>query len=146
MGYMFIPGVILLTGAIVEFGCSVDWFFAASAVAAAAAGFPIAYLLTHELGQLAKQPVDLCIVYSDGAVLVDGRLIEGQCHSNFRFEYRYYTSSGGQHADAGYSELDFVVLENDVETRFELLSQTADWALKHAKKCRNYLASRLTGK
>ena len=53
--------------------------------------------------------------------------------SDLTFEYTFFQSTGVQ-GDGAYSELDIVLVDGTIERRINLLSQTTDWALKHARK------------
>lgn len=133
MANLLIPGTTTLAGIILYLFTKEPMAFWALLAAATAAGLPMFYIHHTEKVHLARRPISTFVLRSDGIVEIQGEVLKVGAISDLTLEYTYYHSSGAQ-GDGGYSELDVVFMDGPRERRTNLLSQTANWALKHARK------------
>lgn len=148
LSFLAIPSAIVILAAIVFVTTSSIEFFWAGVCAAFAAGLPMFYIQKTEQKQLERTPLETIVFGVDDWIRIQGKTYESSTISGLNLVYTYYQSTGAQ-GDAGYSELDIVFVEGNQEHRINLLSQTADWAGRHARKlqqltgvqlCRNSVA------
>ena len=133
LAYLLIPGTIVSAGFILYFVTAKPEAYWAGLAAALAAGLPMFYIHRTEKIHLARKPTNTFVLRSGGAVEIQGKTYKPNVISGLTLEYTFYQSSGAQ-GDGGYSELDVVLVDGSIERRINLLSQTANLALKHARK------------
>ena len=133
MGYLLIPGTIASAGITLWIVTKKQEALWAGLAAAMAAGLPMLYIHRTEKTQLKRKPTNTFVLHTDGRVEIHGETYQIETLSELNLEYTFYQSSGAQ-GDAGYSELDVVLADGENERRINLLSQTSNWASKHARK------------
>jgi hypothetical protein len=133
LSYLAIPGTIIALTATIAFAASMPEAFWAGIACGVAAGLPMIYIHWNEWKQLNRKPVEIFVLRSDNCLHINGDAYHASNISDLKLEYTFYQPSGAQ-GDAGCSELDVVFLDGTRERRINLLSQTSNWAWKHARK------------
>ena len=78
------------------------------------------------------------------AVEIQGEAYEINTISDITFEYTYYYQRvTNAESSSSFSELDVILFDKSTERRINLLSQTSDWALKHARQLERLTGARL---
>lgn len=139
---LLIPGTIVVAGIALYFVTTKPEAVWVGLAAASAAGLPMFYIHRTEKIELGRKPTQTFVLRPDNVVEIQGEMYSIDANSDLTFEYTFYRSSGAQ-GDSGYSELDVVLVENSIERRINLLSQTSNWALKHARKLEQLTGIRL---
>ena len=142
LSYVFLPGTIIILAASIAYAASMPEAFWVGLACAFAAGGPALYIQVNERKQLQRKPAETFVLRSNDCMQINGESYVTSTISNLRFEYTHYQSSGAQ-GDSGCSELDIVFTEGDREHRINLLSQTSNWAWRHARKLRQLTGIKL---
>ena len=133
VGCLLIPVIIASAGIAIYIYTAQQAAIWSGLVAASAAGLPMFYLYRTELAQLDRTPQDTFVMQSDRTAHIQGESFQINSISDLTFEYTRYSFPDPEVSGA-YSELDIVIADGDTERRINLLAQTDNWALKHARK------------
>ena len=144
LAYLLIPGTIASAGIALYFVTGKQGALWGGLAAALAAGFPMFYIHRTEKTHLARKPINVFVLRSDDAVEIQGEAYEINTISDITFEYTYYYQRvTNAESSSSFSELDVILFDKSTERRINLLSQTSDWALKHARQLERLTGARL---
>ena len=133
VGCLLIPLIIFSAGIAIYSFTGKPLAIWSGLAASLAAGVPMFFIYRSELAHLDELPRNTFVLRSDHSVVILDETYEIDSISDLTFQYTYYRCVDFE-GSSGYSELDVELADGSETRRFNLLSQTSNWALKHARK------------